>query len=118
MKIISDLHKQMVGTFEIDLGTVHNFSDGLYAKQMFVPKGYMVGQHAHAFSHLSILAKGKVIVRTDNETTTYTAPACLEIKKGIQHAIEALEDTVWFCIHATDETNINKIDKVLIESDL
>ena len=43
MKIISDLHKQMVGTFEIDLGTVHNFSDGLYAKQMFVPKGYMVG---------------------------------------------------------------------------
>ena len=38
----------------------------------------------------------------------------LEIKKDINHAIEALEDTVWFCIHATDETNIEKIDKVLI----
>ena len=118
MKIISDLHKQMVGTFEIDLGTVHNFSDGLYAKLIFVPKGYMVGQHAHAFSHLSILAKGKVIVRTDNETTTYTAPACLEIKKGINHAIEALEDTVWFCIHATNETDVNNIDEVLITKDI
>ena len=118
MNVISELHKKMEGSFEIDLGTIHNFSDGLYAKQMFVPKGYFVGQHAHTFSHLSILAKGKVIVCSDTETKTYTAPACLEIKKGINHAIEALEDTVWFCIHATDETDINKIDKVLIESDL
>jgi len=116
MKTISELHKVMKGTFEVDLGIVHNFSDGLYAKQMFVPKGYVVGTHAHTFSHLSILAKGKVIVRTDDSVTEYTAPACLEIKEGIQHAIEALEDTVWFCIHATDETDINKIDEILIEA--
>ena len=58
MKTISELHKVMKGTFEVDLGIVHNFSDGLYAKQMFVPKGYVVGTHAHTFSHLSIPAKG------------------------------------------------------------
>ena len=117
MKVISELHKKMEGTFDIDLGIVHNFSDGLYAKQMFVPKGYVIGQHAHEFSHLSILAKGKVIVRTDDGVAEYTAPACLEIKAGIHHAIEALEDTVWFCIHATDETDVNKIDEVLIKKD-
>ena len=108
----------MVGTFEVDLGIVHNFSDGLYAKQMFVPKGYVIGQHAHKFSHLSVLAKGKVIVRTDDDVAEYTAPACLEIKEGINHAIEALEDTVWFCIHATNETDVNKIDKVLIKDNV
>jgi quercetin dioxygenase-like cupin family protein len=117
MNMISDLHKKMEGTFDIDLGIVHNFSDGLYAKQMYVPKGYVVGQHAHEFSHLSILAKGKVIVRTDDGIAEYTAPACLEIKEGIHHAIEALEDTVWFCIHATNETDVNKIDEVLIKKD-
>jgi quercetin dioxygenase-like cupin family protein len=111
---ISELHKVMEGTFEIDLGIVHNFSDGLYAKQMFIPKGYTVGQHKHKFSHLSILAKGKVIVKTDDFEKEYTAPSCLEIKQGINHTIEALEDSVWFCIHATNETNIDKIDKVLI----
>lgn len=115
MKTISDLHTKMVGTFEVDLGIKHNFSDGLYAKEMFVPKGYMVGQHAHKFSHLSILAKGKVIVRTDDSEINYEAPACLEIKEGINHAIEALEDTVWYCIHATNEQNIDKIDNILIE---
>lgn len=107
----------MEGTFETDLGVVHNFSDGLYAKQMFVPQGYVIGTHAHTFSHLSILAKGKVVVRTDEGFAEYTAPTCLEIKEGIHHAIEALEDTVWFCIHATDETDVNKIDEVLIKKD-
>lgn len=114
MQCVSELHKIMEGTFEIDLGVVHNFSDGLYAKQMVIPKGYVVGTHAHKYSHLSILAKGKVIVKTDKAETEYTAPACLEIKENVHHAIEALEDTVWFCVHATDETDIEKIDEVLI----
>jgi len=114
MGCISELHKVMEGTFEIDLGVVHNFSDGLYAKQMVIPKGYVVGQHAHKYSHLSILAKGKVIVKTNEAEKEYAAPACLEIKEGVNHAIEALEDTVWFCVHATDETDIAKIDEVLI----
>ena len=115
MGCISELHKVMEGTFEVDLGVVHNFSDGLYAKQMVIPKGYVVGQHAHKYSHLSILAKGKVIVKTDLGEKEYTAPACLEIKEGVNHAIEALEDTVWFCVHATDETDLANIDNVLIK---
>lgn len=115
MKTISNLHKIMSGVFEIDLGIKHNFSDGLYAKEMFIPKGFAIGQHAHKFSHLSILAKGKVIVKTDNSEVNYEAPACLEIKEGINHAIEALEDTIWYCIHATNETDIDKIDNIFIE---
>jgi quercetin dioxygenase-like cupin family protein len=114
MNAISKLHDKMLGTFEIDLGIKHNFSSGLYAKEMTVPKGYIIGTHAHKFAHLSILAKGKVIVKTDESEAIYEAPACLEIKDGINHAIEALEDTVWFCIHATNETDVNKIDEVLI----
>ena len=114
MNTVSDMHKKMLGTFEIDLGIKHNFSSGLYAKEMTVPKGFMIGTHAHKFSHLSILAKGKVVVKTDASEAIYEAPACLEIKEGINHTIEALEDTVWFCIHATNETDINKIDEVLI----
>ena len=114
MKCISELHKILEGTFEVDLGVVHNFSDGLYAKQMYIPKGYVVGQHAHNFSHLSILAKGKVIVKTNDFEKEYDAPACIEVKENVNHAIEALEDSVWFCIHATNEKDIDKIDNILI----
>jgi quercetin dioxygenase-like cupin family protein len=114
LKSVSDIHKELSGTFEVDLGTVHHFSDGLYAKQMLIPKGYVAGSHSHEYSHMSILAKGHVIVSTDTSSTEYAAPACIEIVKHTLHNIEALEDSVWFCVHATEETNLKLIDNVLI----
>lgn len=118
MNTISELFKECQGCFEIDLGTVHHFSSGLYAKQMHLPKDYFAVSHAHNYDHLSILAKGKVIVKTDNDNgVEYTAPVCIEIKKGLHHSITALEDAVWFCIHATDETDVDKVDEVLIKKE-
>lgn len=112
---IAELFAKNQGTFECDLGIVHHFSDGLYSKEIHIPKNYQVGSHSHNYSHLSVLAKGKVIVKTDDSEQEFIAPACIEIKAGIHHMIVALEDTTWFCIHATDETDESKIDQVLIQ---
>ena len=111
----AEIFDQMEGHFEFDLGTVHHFSDGLYAKEMTIFKGFIAGQHMHKYSHLSILAKGRVILRTDVSEKEYSAPACIEIKSGLHHSIEALENCVWFCIHATDEKDESKLDEVLIK---
>jgi quercetin dioxygenase-like cupin family protein len=99
---------------EVDLGVVHHFSAGLYAKQMLLPAKHFVVSHAHAYDHLSILAKGDVTVEVDGVRTEYKAPACINILAGQHHIITAHEDSVWFCIHATEETDANKIDEVLI----
>ena len=112
---ISEVFAQKEGTFECDLGTVHHFSDGLYAKEMHIPKGYAAISHKHEYSHLSILSDGKVLVKTDDFTKEFIAPACIEIKAGINHMIVALENAVWFCIHATNETDVSKVDEVLIQ---
>jgi quercetin dioxygenase-like cupin family protein len=93
----------------------HFFSDGVYAKQMHLPKGHGAITHQHKYSHLSILAKGTVIVTCDGEQTTYTAPTCIEIKAGVNHGIYAIEDSDWFCVHATEETDVEKVDEVLIK---
>jgi quercetin dioxygenase-like cupin family protein len=106
---------QKEGIFDVDPCTVHHFSDGLYAKQMSIPAGYEAGSHAHNYSHLSILAKGRVIVEADGWKQEFTAPACIEIAAGIHHKITSLEDSVWFCIHATEETDVSKVDDVLIQ---
>ena len=97
--------------------TVHHFSDGLYAKEMHVPEGYIIQKHTHSFNHLSILAQGKVVVLKGDEALVIKAPACLEIEKEVIHGIRALTDCVWFCIHATDEKDIDKVDKVLISKE-
>jgi quercetin dioxygenase-like cupin family protein len=85
----------------------HHFSDGLYAKEARFPAGSVILKHTHEFSHLSILAHG-------NDVKIVNAPACLEIKAGLTHGVKAIEDCVWFCIHATDEKDASKVDDVLI----
>ena len=100
----------------MNLDTLHHFSDGLYAKQMSIPKGAIACQHKHEYDHLSVLAQGKVRVLFDEDKfEVYTAPACINIKKDINHTIMALEDSTWFCIHHTFETDMDNIDNVLIK---
>lgn len=102
---------ESVGDF---LGQIHHFSDGVYAKQMHIPAGFMVGAHAHQYSHLSVLAKGDVIVEVDGVAHELTGPACLEIKAGCEHRVFAKTDAVWFCVHATSATCADDVDAVLI----
>ena len=92
----------------------HHFSDGLYAKETKFPAGVAILKHTHDFSHLSILAKGKVAVMMGDDVQVISAPACIEIKAGVTHGVKALEECVWFCIHATDEKDASKVDEVLI----
>jgi len=92
----------------------HHFSDGLYAKESRFSEGTAILKHTHNFSHLSILAKGKVAVMIDEEIEIIEAPACIEIKAGITHGVKAITDCVWFCIHATDEKDPSKVDDILI----
>jgi quercetin dioxygenase-like cupin family protein len=93
----------------------HHFSDNLYAKEITLLAGTGIVQHKHKFDHLSVLAKGRVLVLFEEDVVEYTAPACINIVKGVDHAVQALEDSVWFCIHATDETDATKVDEVLIQ---
>lgn len=101
---------------QTDLNTKHHFSDSIYAKEMHLPKGHVAITHKHSYSHLSILAKGKCVVYLDGKQSVYNAGDCIEIKAGVEHQIEALEDITWFCIHATEEKDPNKIDRVAIQN--
>jgi quercetin dioxygenase-like cupin family protein len=93
----------------------HHFTDGLYAKEMAFNAGEAILKHTHNYSHFSILAKGKVAVLRGDEIDIVDAPACIEIKSGLTHGVKAITDCVWYCIHATDETDPSKVDEVLIK---
>lgn len=93
----------------------HHFSDGLYAKQMKLAKGHTATSHKHHYDHLSILAQGEVDVVCSGVKTRFKAPTCIDIKAGIEHEIIAYKDSTFFCVHSTNETDINKIDEVLIK---
>jgi len=93
----------------------HHFSSGVYAKETKIPAGYVLVQHAHKHDHLSILASGSVEMVVDDVKSVVHAPACLTIAAGKHHGIKSLTDVVWYCVHATDCTDKNEVDEVLVE---
>lgn len=104
------------------VGVTHFWGDHQYAKRIELQAGQMVGKHMHTYTHLSIVAKGRVLVRTDGGDGSrklktqqeYKAGDCVKITANTLHHITALEDSIWFCTHATDETDPDKVDQVTI----
>jgi quercetin dioxygenase-like cupin family protein len=103
---------ELEGVFEVNPEIEHTFADGLYSKRMVIPKGFVAGMHKHNYSHLSVLAKGRVRISTEDYNKEVIAPFCINIEAHKNHSIEALEDSEWFCIHATDKTE--NVDDFLI----
>jgi len=101
----------------------HHWGDGQYAKEIQLEQGEMVGKHLHAYTHLSILALGRVELKrwgTDKHglkwhlKTIVCAGECVTVEANVLHQITALEDSIWYCTHATDETDPEKVDQVTI----
>lgn len=76
--------------------------DNVFVKMMHL---YNVGDttegHAHTFDHITLLAKGKVLMRAKGSEKEHTAPALIVTPKGVEHEFVAVApDTVLCCIHA------------------
>lgn len=87
----------------VTVGCVKN----LFVRMMhFANAGDAELGHKHQFDHMTLLAKGKLSVRINDEVTEFVAPQLIYIKAELQHELVALSDnTVAYCIHALrDET--------------
>ena len=76
--------------------------DNVFVKMHYFHEiGDTVEAHAHAFDHITLLAKGKVSVAYDGGTQEFVAPHLIVTPKGVTHKFTALEsETTYCCIHA------------------
>ncbi|WP_017776703.1 hypothetical protein [Paraburkholderia kururiensis] len=93
----------------------HHFSAGVYVREMTLAKEGEVLTHEHVYDHFGILGAGSIILELDGEMSVHHGPCVVEIKAGKKHGIKALTDITWFCVHATDVADPEKIDEVLIK---
>lgn len=107
--------KQLIEIPEDGLPLTHTFSDCVYAREIFMPKGMIVIGHIHKTKHLNIVSTGKARVFYDGEMHEITAPYTFESNAGVRKALFILEDMFWTTIHVTDETNQDKLDDMLID---
>ncbi len=77
---------------QIDLEVKHHFSYGIYARELFIPKGVML--------------TGKIV--------RIKAPFTIISKAGTKRIAIAHDNCIWITIHGTHETNLDKIEEYFI----
>jgi hypothetical protein len=99
---------------QVEIKPVHHFAKGLYAREIFIPKGTLLTGKIHKDEHLNIVCKGEISVLTEQGPQRIKAPCTIISKPGTKRVGYAHEDTVWITVHATQETEVEKIDESLV----
>lgn len=94
----------------------HHFAKGLYAREIFIPKGTLLTGKIHKHEHLNIISKGDISVLTEAGPQRIKAPFTIVSMPGTKRVGYAHEDTVWTTIHATTETDVEKIEAELMSA--
>ena len=97
---------------EAELPLTHTFTDGVYARQMFLPAGTFVIGKIHKHEHFNFISKGLVHVLTKEGLKILQGPCTMVSPSGVKRAVYVIEDTIWTTIHAnpTNETDLEKIE--------
>ena len=98
----------------LDLPVKHHFARGVYARELFVPKGTVIVGKIHKYSQVNIVSRGDMSVLTEDGIKRVKAGEHIVSGAGIKRAGYAHEDTVWTTIHGTHETDLDRLEDELI----
>lgn len=102
---------------QIDPPLTHHFSEGVYGREMFIPKGSLLVGKIHKFKNLNIISKGFVSFFSVDGALHVKAPHSFVASPGVKRVIYAHEDSIWTTIHGTFETDLGNIeDEVIAKS--
>lgn len=114
---IFDLENEVLAMPQIPLEPEHYFAEGLYARELWMPKGSLVTGKAHVKDHLVIIIFGHVTVASDEGTIELKGPCTFVGKAGSKRALYMHEDTLWTAIHSTDKTTVEECEETLVTND-
>jgi hypothetical protein len=91
---------------DLDFKQLGYFGNVWIVQNHFKKAQAILGGHEHKFDHVSLVAKGKVLVEVDgHQPKEFTGPTFIVIRKDKAHKITALEDdTVVFCVFGIPES--------------
>jgi hypothetical protein len=100
---------------QMEIPANHHFAPGLYAREIFIPKGAFLTGAAHKTEHL-IVFDGDIHVWTEGGMTRLTGHHTLVSKPGAKRVGYAFGDTWCTCFFHTDKTDIDAIEDELLEN--
>jgi len=92
----------------------HSFGDGLYVREITVPAGMLVITKIHKKAHPYFVLKGDVSVLTEDGVKRIQAPFSGMTPAGTKRVCYCHTEVVWTTVHATEETDLVKIEEEII----
>ena len=114
---VLELQEQWKDLEQVETPIRHYFAAGMYAREMTIPSGTFVIGKIHRHQHISTVSKGDITVFTEFGKQRIKAPYTLVAEPGTKRAVYTHEETVWTTFHATNETDLEKLEAELIAPD-
>ena len=111
------LEQQILECVQADMPLEHIFADGLYARQLTIPKNCVLTGAIHKREHINIVLKGEITVATDEGVRRIRAPAVIVSKPGTKRAGFAHEETIWLTVHACEAKDATEAEALLVTND-
>lgn len=97
----------------VEFETSHKFCNGVYTREIRIPKGTLITGKYHKHENLNILSKGKLISLSGLGREVLEAPHTGVYPPG-KKMFYVQEDCVWTTIVHTNKTNIEEVEKEFI----
>jgi len=112
---INRLRDEMVKMPQAELETEHYFSDGMYCRKLIRPAGTLIVGKVHKKDHFFLCAKGEIIAWSESGMRYLKAGDVICSKPGTKRVTYAITDAIGITFHRTDKTDLDEIEKELIE---
>jgi hypothetical protein len=87
---------------QVEVPVRHYFSEGVYGREMYVPKGTIITGAIHKFSTIDVLLEGSILVVSDDGVLRQLdAPMVIESHPGFSKAGRTLTDVRWITFHGS-----------------
>jgi quercetin dioxygenase-like cupin family protein len=97
--------------------TEHYFHGGMYARKLIRPAGTLIVGKVHKQDHYFLCAKGEIIAWSEKGMMHLYAGDIIESRPGTKRVTLAVTDAIGITFHKTDKTDLDEIEKEMIELD-
>jgi quercetin dioxygenase-like cupin family protein len=100
----------------VEIPVKHHFAEGVYAREIFIPKDVVLTGLIHRQSQINFCLKGDISVATEFGYRRVQGGDLMVSPAGIKRAAYAHEDTIWVTVLGTLLTDPDAIEAALTTS--
>ena len=110
---IEAMEAELLTLDQVEMPVEHRFINGMYAREITIPKGTLLTGAVHKFDYVDIMLSGDIAVATPDGVKRFQGVNIMDGKAGRKRAGFAYEDTRWISVHKTDASDPDTIVDIL-----